>query len=108
VLSVLVFLFYGMSVLFANGMAAEFERFGIRRLRVLTGTLELLGALGLVAGQFIDGLVIVSAGGLALLMALGMLTRIRVRDSMWQTAPAGALMVANAFIAGHAVGLARG
>jgi DoxX-like family len=107
-LSVVVFLYYGMSILFANGMAAEFERFGLSRFRVLTGTLELLGALGLIAGQFIHGLAIVSAGGLTLLMALGVITRLRVRDTTWQTAPAVVLLLVNAFIAWHARGLVRG
>lgn len=106
-LSVLVFLYYGLSSLFANGMAADFERFGLSRLRLLTGTLELLGALGLIAGQFIPGLAIVSAGGLALLMAMGVLTRIRVRDSALQMLPAGLLMCGNAFIAWYAFGLNR-
>ncbi len=103
-LSVLVFLFYGVAVLFAKGMKAEFERFGLSRLRLLTGALEVLGALGLVAGQFIPQLVIPAAGGLTLLMALGTLTRIRVRDSLLETLPAVILMVVNAYLAWYALG----
>lgn len=103
--SVVLFLYYGLSCLFTNGMAAEFERFGLARLRLLTGTLEILGALGLIAGQFIPGLVIVSAGGLALLMAMGIFTRVRVGDSLAQTVPAGILLAVNVFIVWHAVGL---
>ena len=104
-LSVIVFLYFGTTCLFANGMAAEFERYGLSRLRLLTGALELLGAVGLVAGQFIDGLVPISAGGLALLMALAMITRVRARDSLPMILPAGVLMVLNAFLAFHALGL---
>ncbi|HYW32088.1 MAG TPA: DoxX family protein [Gemmatimonas sp.] len=97
-LSVIVFLYFGASCLFANGMAAEFERYGLSRLRLLTGALELLGGLGLAAGQFIDGLVPVSAGGLALLMAMATLTRFRARDPWPDILPAVAMMLLNAFL----------
>jgi hypothetical protein len=70
-LSVVLFLFYGAAVLFTKGMKDEFERFGLSNLRQLTGALEMLGALGLVAGQFVPALVVMSAGGLTVLIALG-------------------------------------
>lgn len=104
ILSVIVFLYYGLAVLFANGMAAEFERYGLSRWRTLTGALEVLGALGLIAGQIVSALVVVSAGGLTVLMALGVMTRIRVRDSVGETLPAAVLMVVNGFIAVYAWG----
>jgi uncharacterized membrane protein YphA (DoxX/SURF4 family) len=99
ILSAIVFLYYGATCLFANGMAAEFARYGLSRYRQLTGALEMLGALGLAAGQFFPILAVVSAGGLALLMALGVLTRVRARDSLAETLPAGVLMVLNAWLA---------
>ena len=102
-LSVLVFLYYGSTCLFANGMADDFDRFGMAHLRLFTGTLELLGAVGLVAGLFLPALTIVSAGGLALLMAMGLLTRVRVRDSVRETAPAAVLMAVNGFLVWYAV-----
>ena len=103
-LSVILFLYYGAAVLFAKGMQAEFERFGLSNLRQLTGALEMLGALGLVVGQFIPLLVILSAGGLTVLMGLGTFTRIRVRDPLEQTLPAVVLLVVNAFIVWYAMG----
>lgn len=102
-LSVLVFLYYGSSCLFANGMADDFNRFGMAHLRVLTGTLELLGAAGLVVGVFIPALTVVSAGGLTLLMAMGLLTRLRFKDSARETAPAAVLMAVNGFLVWYAV-----
>lgn len=107
VLSVIVFLFTGLASLFANGMAAEFERYGLSRFRLLTGALELLGAVGLVAGQFVDELIPISAGGLAVLMALAVITRVRARDPLPEMVPAGALMLANAFLLAHALGSGR-
>jgi hypothetical protein len=47
-----------------------------------------------------------SAGGLALMMLLGVATRIRVLDSLAQTLPALVLMCVNLFIAWYALGRA--
>lgn len=98
VLSVLVFLSFGVWCLFAGGMREDFDRFGMRHLRIVTGLLEVLGALGLIGGFFVPTLATVSAGGLALLMALGLLTRLRHRDTMAQMFPAAMLMIVNLFI----------
>ena len=66
---------------------------------MLTGTLEVLGALGLLAGLWWPPLVVVSAGGLAVMMLLGVATRVGVLDSLAQTLPALALMLLNAWLA---------
>jgi hypothetical protein len=99
-----LFLFYGIACLSFEGIKRDFERFGLSRFRTLTGTLEVLGALGLIVGQFWPPLVPLSAGGLALLMFLGVAVRIRVRDSLAQTLPALVLMCVNLFIAWVALG----
>ncbi len=99
VLSIVVFLYFGLTALFAGGMRADFERFGLGRARLLIGGLEVLGALGLIVGYLLPALVLVSATGLALLMAAGVVTRVRVRDALVESVPAGALMIVNLFIA---------
>ncbi|MDZ7632121.1 MAG: DoxX family protein [Gemmatimonadaceae bacterium] len=104
-LSISVFLYFGASSLLADGMRADFERFGLSRLRLLTGALELVGALGLLVGLIFHTLAIVSAVGLALLMSMGVAVRIRQRDSVLQMLPAGCLIVVNLYIAWHALGL---
>jgi hypothetical protein len=38
-------------------------------------------------------------------MLLGVITRVRLRDPWQETLPAGVLLVVNAFIAWHALGL---
>jgi len=98
VVSSTLFLFYGTACLFFEGMRRDFERFGLGRLRTLVGTFEVLGALGLIAGQIWPILVPLSAGGLALMMFLGVATRMRVLDSLAQTLPALILMCVNLFI----------
>ena len=99
VFSIGAFLIYGFLCLGGRSMVDEFERFGLARFRVLTASLEVLGAVGLLASYAIPVLAPIAAGGLALLMFLGVLTRIRVRDSLAVTLPALILLVMNAYIA---------
>ncbi len=101
ILSIGLFLRFGIASLFGSGMVSEFERFGLSRFRRLTGALELLGALGLLAGYWLPQLQLLSAAGLSVLMILGVATRVRVRDSLRETAPAAVLVCINAFIAVH-------
>ena len=98
VVSALLFLGYGWLVLFSGGMRSEFERFGLPHLRRTTGALEVLGGLGLLAGLLSPAFLMVASGGLALLMLLGVITRIRVRDPLLDIVPAAALMVLNGSI----------
>ncbi|MEM6672440.1 MAG: DoxX family protein [Planctomycetota bacterium] len=103
VISIVAFLGYGVACVAGRSMVKEFERFGLARFRVLTGVLEVLGALGLLASYAIPDLLPLAAGGLALLMLLGVLTRIRVRDSLGAMLPAIVLMLANGALVAHAV-----
>lgn len=103
--SALLFLYYGFLCLFADGMAEEFRRFGLSRFRRLTGSLEVLGALGLLVGLWVTPIMLTASGGLALLMALGVATRIRVRDSVPETLPAVVLLLVNVFVFLYAVSL---
>jgi len=98
VLSAVLILFYGFLVLFFHGMEAEFERFGLQRYRRLTGVLEVLGGLGLLVGLLVPEIMLIASGGLALLMVLGVITRIRVRDSLLESLPAWIVLTVNVFI----------
>jgi len=103
VLSALLFLFYGGSCLISAHMVTEFKRYRLPQFRTTIGVLECLGALGLLMGQFSQPLLVAAAAGLALLMLLGIATRIRIRDSLAQTLPAVVLLAVNAFVLGVAV-----
>lgn len=104
VLSAVLFLFYGFACLYFDGMAEEFERYGLSRFRRLTGLLEVLGALGLLVGYVFPVVAVLAAGGLCALMFLGTLTRLRVRDGIAETAPAFILMLVNGWICWTALG----
>ena len=97
-LSVTLFLYYGLSCLFAGAMIEDFDRFNLQRFRRLTGFLEVMGALGLLASYFVPALVFPAAAGLSLLMLLGFITRLRVRDPLIDAIPAGVLMLLNLFL----------
>lgn len=108
IVSAVLFLGYGSLVLFTGGMRAEFERFGLARFRRATGALEVLGGVGLLVGLLRSEVLVVASGGLALLMLLGVLTRIRVRDPIVEIVPAAALMLTNGVILAAAWGLVQG
>lgn len=99
IVSLVVFLGYGGLCLHRSAMVSEFERFGLGHLRVLTGWLEILGALGLLVSYRAPLLLPFAAGGLCLLMAFAIAARVRVGDTLLQMSPAFILMMANGFLA---------
>lgn len=104
--SILSFLYYGVSVLFSNAMVEEFERFGLSRFRKFTGILEVLGAVGLLVGYFfLPPLVIMASGGLTLLMILGVGVRLRTGPPVSAALPALAMALINLFIFVYAIRL---
>lgn len=105
-LSILLFLYYGLSVLVSNAMVKEFERFGLIRFRKLTGGLEVLGSVGLILGYFMPQLVVAASGGLTLLMVLGVAVRYRAGDSLADALPAFVMSLVNLYIFVYAIGLA--
>ncbi len=107
-LSMAAFFAFGWACLSTRAMVLEFERYGLARLRKLTGVLELAGALGLLVGYFNMPILILASGGLSLLMLMGVLTRLRIRDSLVQMLPALALLVMNAYVCAFALGQGRG
>ena len=96
--SSILFLGYGCLVLSTDHMCREFERYGLSKFRTLTGILELLGGFGSLVGMLYPVILLLSSGGLSLLMFLGCITRIRARDPWPETIPALILMLLNGFI----------
>jgi len=101
-LSGTVFLGFGLACLSSSYMVDEFARLGVSSLRVLTGWLEIAGALGLVAALGWPELLVPAALGLVLLMVPAVVIRVRAGDTLVQMMPAVALLMVNAFLAGWA------
>ena len=97
-ISSLSFLGYGIVYFTSPKMKSEFKRFGLEKAGMLTAVLEILGAIGLLVGLKIHLILLISAGGLAVLMFLGVIVRIRVKDSIMISLPAFMYMVLNFFI----------
>lgn len=79
-------------------MIDEFRRYGLPQFRRLIGVLEVAGGLGLVVGYILPVIQIMAAGGLALLMLLGCLLRIRIKDPILQILPALVFLVLSFFV----------
>ena len=97
-LSACTFIFYGTLCLLTNHMKAEFQRYGMEKFRTLTGVLEVLGGLGLLSGLYYTPLMVISSGGLATLMLMGTVVRIRCKDAFLEIIPAFSLMLLNTYI----------
>lgn len=94
------FLFYGFNCLFSKHMVIEFERFGIPQFLTLTGSLQILGGLAILVGVWMLPLLsFIGATGLSLLMLMGSIVRIKIKDSFLQSAPAFIFTALNAYLA---------
>ena len=79
-------------------MKSEFKRFNLEKLGLLTIVLELIGAVGLLIGLLYNPILLISSGGLAVLMFLGTIVRIRLKDGLWVRLPALFYMCLNGYI----------
>jgi len=79
-------------------MKSEFKRFKLEKLGFLTIILEILGALGLLLGLLFKPILLISSGGLSILMLLAVMTRIKSKDSLLISLPAIFYMCLNAYI----------
>ena len=97
-ISCISFIVYGIAYFTSLHMKNEFRRFGLEKLGLLTAILELTGALGLIVGLMLNSILLISSGGLAILMFLGVVVRLKNRDSFWATSPALFYMLLNSYI----------
>lgn len=95
--------FLGYSIAFFTGpkMKLEFKRFGLEKYALITVCFEIIGALGLLIGYFfsVKLLLEISALGLSVLMLLGVIVRLKVKDGLFVTLPAFFFFLLNAYIA---------
>jgi len=96
--SSLSFLGYGIAYFLSSKLKSEFVRFGLGEFGTLTAILEIVGATGLLVGLLLNDILLISSGGLALLMFLGVIVRLRVNDGLRASLPALFFMVLNSYI----------
>lgn len=92
------FVYFGVAYFKAPKMKSEFKRFGLEKFGTLVAILELLGAAGLLVGLMFPAILLLSAGGLSVLMFLGVAIRLKAKDKTWLLLPALIFMSLNAYI----------
>jgi hypothetical protein len=78
-------------------MKNEFIRFGLGKFGTLTAILEIVGAIGLLVGLLYNAILLISSGGLALLMFLGVEFRLKL-DGLLASSPALFYCALNLYI----------
>ncbi len=96
--SSIVFIVYGVFCAGSTSMVADFQRFGLPSLRILTGILEIVGGMGLLVGLKWRPALWMASAGLSLLMLIAFGVRLKMRDSVVQSIPSLALMLLNLYI----------
>ncbi len=94
----LSFLYYGFKILLRTESEEEFERYGVPAVRRLVGVLEVAGGMAVILGLAVAPLGAAAAAGLATLMVLGLIVRIRIHDAPRLMVPAASLGALNAVL----------
>ncbi len=89
------FLFYGYETLFGVPPRGEYERYGMSRLRVFIGCMQVLGALGALIGLVSAPIGAVATGGLTIMMVAALVVRERIHDTPRLMVPAASLAAIN-------------
>ena len=89
---------YGCLLVISPQMQNEFKRFGLEKFTKLTGVLELLGGIGMLTGLMSDNILLISSGGLTLLMLLGFIVRLKVKDGFQLSFPSFFFMILNLYV----------
>lgn len=97
-LSALSFLIYGSACFFSAPLQREFVRYRLESQRALVGILQLGAAIALVAGLSHPWIGRAASGGLALMMLAAVGVRIKIKDTLLQTAPAFLYLTLNAYL----------
>jgi hypothetical protein len=80
-------------------MIEEFKRFGMTpSQRKITGMLQIIGATGLVAGLFSPYIGLLAAAGFTVMMSVAFFVRLKIKDSLAQSAPSLIFMVINLWL----------
>jgi len=96
--SAISFVIYGILSFTSNIMKSEFKRWGISKFRFIVGSAQLTGGFGLLIGYYFQIMTLISSFGLALLMLLGFILRLTVKDGVIKSIPAFFYLLVNLYI----------
>ena len=98
IFSAFSFVFYGIMSFTSNIMKSEFKRWGISKFRLIVGYAQLTGGFGLILGYYFPIMTLLSSFGLAVLMLLGFILRLIVKDGIIKSTPALLYLIINLVI----------
>lgn len=90
---------YGLSCLCSSHMVDEFKRYGLPQFRVMVGTFEVLGSLGVLVGLYVPLIGMLAAIGLSILLFCGFAVRVKIKDGVFRSIPALMYFIINLYIA---------
>ena len=96
--SAISFIVYGLNSFFLNRMISEYERWGYKNQRLILGSCQLLGGLGLLIGLLIPWLLTLASFLLMCMMLTAVFVRIKIKESVVKTLPALLYVVVNLII----------
>jgi len=96
--SAISFIIYGILSFTSNIMKSEFKRWGISKFRFIVGCAQLTGGFGLLIGYYFQIMTLISSFGLTLLMLLGFILRLTVKDGVIKSIPAFFYLLVNLYI----------
>lgn len=97
-LSSISFFIYFISYFISPFMENEFKRLNLEKIGLPIITLELLASLGLLIGIKYNPMLLLSSGGLSLMMLCAILFRMKSKDSFQSKLPAIFYMLLNLYI----------
>ncbi|MFT4800687.1 MAG: hypothetical protein ACI93N_000449 [Flavobacteriaceae bacterium] len=99
-ISSLAFIYFGINCFYSEFIISEFKRYDLPTYRKLTGFLQLLGAIGLIVGLYLNPIILFLASiGLSLLMSAGFAVRLKIKDNFIQSSPSFIFAALNLWIA---------
>ena len=98
IISGISFIFFGLACFFSNVFINEFYRYGLSEYIKIVGFFQLLGGMGCIVGVFYKRLLIISSLGLSIMMLLGVIVRLKINDTFFQTLPAILYLIINSII----------
>ena len=84
-------------------MILEYERWGYGNQRIILGSCQLLGGLGLLIGLLVPLLLSIASFMLMCMMITAVMVRIKIKESFLKTLPALSYVVINLFVFQHSL-----
>jgi len=97
-ISAISFFIYGINSFFSKKMISEYERWGYKNQRLILGSCQLLGGLGLIVGLAVPFILLTASFLLMCMMLAAVFVRIKLKEKVVKMLPAIFYAVLNLII----------